>query len=139
MCRPIRSLGIRLGGLAPADVPDMDGRELTWQEALFAGIAVFVEATVCSTEATMVRARGRAGEGCCPSCGRPSFRVHDRYRRRLQDVPLAAREVCIVPEVRRFVCANVQCAQRTFAELALTVVDGPTCQSAVAPPALARR
>ncbi|MFI9169813.1 transposase family protein [Streptomyces lincolnensis] len=62
-----------------------------------------------------VRARGRADEGCCPSCGCQSARVHDRYQRQLQDVPLATRRVQIVLEVRRFVCGNTECGQRTFA------------------------
>ncbi|MER5218752.1 transposase family protein, partial [Streptomyces sp. NPDC002838] len=94
----------------------MDGHELSWQDVLFAGIAVFAEATVCDTGAVIVRAHGRAREGNCLSCGRPSSRVHDRYRRQLQDVPLAARPVRIVLEVRRFVCVNTECGQRTFAE-----------------------
>ncbi|MFI6055400.1 transposase family protein [Streptomyces violascens] len=44
--------------------------------------------------------------GCCPGCGCPSSRVHDRYPRQLQDVPLAARPVRIMLEVRWFVCGN---------------------------------
>lgn len=104
------------GRLGTVDVLDVDGRALSWQDVLFAGIAVFAEATVCDTGEVIVRARGRAREGNCPSCGRPSSRVHDRYRRQLQDVPLAARPVRIVLEVRRFVCVNTECGQRTFAE-----------------------
>ncbi|WP_406483573.1 transposase family protein [Streptomyces sp. NBC_01615] len=63
-----------------------------------------------------MRARGQNSDGCCPSCGGRSARVHDRYRRQLQDVPLACRRVQIVLEVRRFVCANSECPQRTFTE-----------------------
>jgi len=98
------------------DVLDMDGHELSWQDVLFAGIGVVVDAAVCGSTATTVRARGRAREGCCPSCGCPSARVHDRYHRQLQDVPLAARPVRIALEVRRFVCVNAACSQRTFTE-----------------------
>ncbi|MFF7551172.1 transposase family protein [Streptomyces canus] len=94
----------------------MDERELSWQDVLFAGTAVLVEATVCGMGTMIVRARGSAGEVCCPSCGCPSARVHDRYHRRLQDVPLAARRVQIALEVRRFVCVNAECPQRSFAE-----------------------
>ncbi|GCB42807.1 transposase family protein [Streptomyces sp. NL15-2K] len=102
--------------LGTVDVLDVDGREPSWHDVLFAGIALFAEAAVCDTGAVIVRARGWAREGNCPSCGRPSSRVHDRYRRQLQDVPLAARPVRIVLEVRRFVCVNTECGQRTFAE-----------------------
>lgn len=94
----------------------MDGCEFSWQDVLFSGIGVLVEATVCGTGATIVRARGRDPGGCCPSCGHRSTRVHDRYHRQLQDVPLAARRVQILLEVRRFVCANKECRQKTFAE-----------------------
>uniref|UniRef100_UPI003A89F7E1 transposase family protein n=1 Tax=Streptomyces sp. Agncl-13 TaxID=3400628 RepID=UPI003A89F7E1 len=94
----------------------MGAHELSWQDALFAGIAVLVEATVCGVDATIIKARGRGGDGSCPSCGCSSTRVHDRYHRQLQDVPLAARRVQIVLEVRRFVCTKTECARRTFAE-----------------------
>nr|WP_171060266.1 transposase family protein [Streptomyces montanus] len=62
------------------------------------------------------RAGSWPGPGRKLSCGRPSSRGHDRYRRQLQDVPLAARPVRIVLDVRRFVCMNTECGQRTFAE-----------------------
>lgn len=44
-------------------------------------------------------------KGGCPRCGCPSSRIHDRYRRQLHGlgVPLAARRIHIVVEVRRFV------------------------------------
>ncbi|MFJ3899661.1 transposase family protein [Streptomyces sp. NPDC090083] len=50
----------------------------------------------------MVRPRGRDRQGSCPGCGCPPARVHDRYRRQLQDVSLAVRRVQILLEVRRF-------------------------------------
>ncbi|MFE4955600.1 transposase family protein [Streptomyces sp. NPDC056653] len=31
--------------------------------------------------------RGRAARAACPGCGRFSDRVHDRYQRRLKDLP----------------------------------------------------
>ncbi|MFF4806044.1 transposase family protein, partial [Streptomyces sp. NPDC001351] len=94
----------------------MDKREFSWQDVLFGGISVVVEAAVCGIGTTIVRARGRNPDGCCPSCGHRWSRVHDRYHRQVQDVPLAARRVQILLEVRRFVCANKQCRQKTFAE-----------------------
>jgi len=42
--------------------------------------------------------------------------VHERYLRRLRDVPLSGRRVEIELTVRRFVCGNADCEQRTFAE-----------------------
>nr|WSY55350.1 ISL3 family transposase [Streptomyces sp. NBC_00886] len=94
----------------------MDECELSWQELLFPGVAVLIESAVRGATVTVMRARSRSRDGRCPKCGDPSSRVHDRYQRRLQDVPLASRQVEITLEVRRFVCANTQCPQRTFAE-----------------------
>ncbi|MFJ2829271.1 transposase family protein [Streptomyces sp. NPDC087263] len=54
--------------------------------------------------------------GSCPACGRASTRVHDRYERRLQDLPPAGHAVRILLLVRRFVCADSACPQRTFAQ-----------------------
>jgi hypothetical protein len=58
----------------------------------------------------------------CRDCGTPSARVHDRYRRRLQDLSCAGRPVQVVLEVRRFICGNPACEVATFAEQ----VDGVT-------------
>ncbi|MEV7347064.1 transposase family protein [Streptomyces sp. NPDC093544] len=51
-----------------------------------------------------------------PARGQASARVHDRYERRLQDLPSAGHAVRILLSVRRFVCADGACPQRTFAE-----------------------
>ncbi|WP_234476499.1 transposase family protein [Streptomyces sp. MBT65] len=64
----------------------------------------------------MVRLAGRSREGVCPSCGEASARVHDRYERQLQDLPLAGHAVRILLSVRRFACVDPACSQRTFAE-----------------------
>lgn len=45
-----------------------------------------------------------------------SGRVHDRYQRRLKDLPLAEQGFVIRLTVRRFVCGSVDCPRRTFAE-----------------------
>jgi len=42
--------------------------------------------------------------------------VHERYLRRLWDVLLSSRRVEIELTMRRFVCENADCEQRTFAE-----------------------
>ncbi|MFJ9613795.1 transposase family protein [Streptomyces noursei] len=52
----------------------------------------------------------------CPSCGTNSHRIHDRYRRRLADVPAGGRPVTIYLTVRRFRCEAVSCPRRTFVE-----------------------
>ncbi|MER5570339.1 transposase [Streptomyces goshikiensis] len=61
-------------------------------------------------------ARGRAAGAACPDCGRFSDRVHDRYQRRLKDLPLAEQGFVIRLTVRRFICGAANCPRRTFAE-----------------------
>ncbi|MFJ2598628.1 transposase family protein [Streptomyces erythrochromogenes] len=52
----------------------------------------------------------------CPDCGRFADRVHDRYQRRLKDLPLAEQGFVIRLMVRRFICGSADCPRRTFAE-----------------------
>ncbi|MFI9569777.1 ISL3 family transposase, partial [Streptomyces rishiriensis] len=61
-------------------------------------------------------ARGRTAGSACPDCGRFSDRVHDRYQRRLKDLPLAEQGFVILLTVRRFICGSADCPRRTFAE-----------------------
>ncbi|MFG2595956.1 transposase family protein [Streptomyces sp. NPDC048462] len=61
-------------------------------------------------------ARGRATGSGCQDCGCFSDRVHDRYQRRLKDLPLAEQGFVIQLTVRRFICGSVDCPRRTFAE-----------------------
>jgi transposase len=56
------------------------------------------------------------GPVACRDCETPSARVHDRYRRPLQDLACAGRPVQVVLEVRRFICDNLACEVATFAE-----------------------
>ncbi|MFI8363568.1 transposase [Streptomyces sp. NPDC085612] len=64
----------------------------------------------------LVEAPGARRPAACPDCGRSSDRVHDRYRRRLKDLPLAEQGFVIRLTVRRFICASTGCPRRTFAE-----------------------
>lgn len=109
----------RWGGLNRAvgvDVQGMNHDELAWQDVLFKGFEVLVTTTVHGACGMVVRLSVRRDAGSCPACGRASTRVHDRYERRLQDLPLAGQAVRILLLVRRFVCVDGACPQRTFAE-----------------------
>jgi len=63
-----------------------------------------------------VWASSRAGQARCPSCGYLSTRVHSRYERSLADTALGSRRVVLRLRVRRWVCGNLNCPARTFAE-----------------------
>ncbi|WP_234315345.1 ISL3 family transposase [Streptomyces globisporus] len=75
-----------------------------------------VEAVTAAFGTVEVAARGRAAGSACPDCGRFSGRVHDRYQRRLRDLPLAEQGFVIRLTVRRFICGSADCPRRTFAE-----------------------
>ncbi|QIY76698.2 ISL3 family transposase [Streptomyces sp. RLB1-33] len=88
-----------------------------WDSLVFAGIdEVDVEVVTAAFGTVEVVARGRAAGSQCPDCGRFSDRVHDRYLRRLRDLPLAEQGFVIRLTVRRFICGSADCPRRTFAE-----------------------
>ncbi|MFF1306199.1 transposase family protein [Streptomyces sp. NPDC058307] len=78
-----------------------------WDSLVFAGIdEVDVEAATAAFGTVEVVARGRAASSACPDCGRFSDRVHNRYQRRLKDLPLAEQGFVIQLTVRRFICGS---------------------------------
>ncbi|MEU0956875.1 ISL3 family transposase [Streptomyces niveus] len=88
-----------------------------WDSLVFDGIdEVDVEAVTAAFGTVEVVARGRVAGAECPDCGRFSGRVHDRYQRRLKDLPLAQQGFVIRLVVRRFICGAADCTRRTFAE-----------------------
>ncbi|MFD6879991.1 MULTISPECIES: ISL3 family transposase [unclassified Streptomyces] len=89
----------------------------TWDSLVFEGIDdVDVEAVAAAFGTVEVVARGRMAGAECPDCGRFSDRVHDRYQRKLKDLPLAEQGFVIRLTVRRFICRAADCPRRTFAE-----------------------
>ncbi len=52
----------------------------------------------------------------CPMCHRRSRRIHSRYWRHPADFPINGLRITIRLYVRRFLCTNRCCPQRTFAE-----------------------
>ncbi|WP_371604959.1 ISL3 family transposase (plasmid) [Streptomyces sp. NBC_01220] len=90
---------------------------LFWDSLVFEGIdEVEVEAVTAAFGTVEVMARSRAASAACPDCGLFSGRVHDRYQRRLRDLPLADQGFEIRLTVRRFICGSADCQRRTFAE-----------------------
>ncbi len=59
----------------------------------------------------------------CPDCGRPSDRVHGRYRRVLADRPVGPRRLVLVVDARKFRCGHPGCGRLVFCER-LTGVAG---------------
>ncbi|MFD4757290.1 transposase family protein [Streptomyces sp. NPDC058426] len=81
-----------------------------WNSLVFEGIdEVDVEAVSAAFGTVEVVARGRAAGAACPDCGRFSDRVHDRYQRRLKDLPLAEQGFVTRLTIRRFICGAADC------------------------------
>ncbi|MFI1382466.1 ISL3 family transposase [Embleya sp. NPDC020886] len=95
----------------------MQSRASSWESLVFDGIDdVGVDAVTVASGMVEVAAGGRTAGASCPDCGGFSSQVHDRYQRRLKDLPLGARGLVIRLTVRRFLCDAGACPRRTFAE-----------------------
>ena len=64
----------------------------------------------------LIRARLVPARARCPDCGAWSARVHSRYTRKLNDLPIGGRCAQLVVRARRFFCDAASCERRTFAE-----------------------
>jgi transposase len=52
----------------------------------------------------------------CPYCGKSSSRVHSRYTRSFQDLPIQDKKLVVVINNRKMFCDNPKCERTTFAE-----------------------
>jgi transposase len=52
----------------------------------------------------------------CPYCGQESQRVHSKYSRSFQDLPMQGKKVKIILLNRKLFCDNDACDHKTFAE-----------------------
>ena len=64
----------------------------------------------------IIHAESAGREAKCPYCGEVSVRVHSRYQRKLQDLPIQGKKVRLVIENKKYFCGNKDCGHRTFAE-----------------------
>ena len=52
----------------------------------------------------------------CPYCGEASSRVHSRYTRSFQDLPIQEKKLIVVINNKKMFCDNPKCGKTTFAE-----------------------
>lgn len=52
----------------------------------------------------------------CPYCGQSSSKVHSRYQREMQDLPMQNKKVILLVRTRKMFCVNSLCNKKTFAE-----------------------
>lgn len=65
----------------------------------------------------MIYAESEREEVRCPYCGECSNRVHSRYLRKIQDLPMQGKKSKIVLRNKKYFCANENCTHKTFAEV----------------------
>ena len=52
----------------------------------------------------------------CPYCQTTLSRIHSRYTRESQDLPIQNKKTIIILRNRKMFCQNQECAYKTFAE-----------------------
>ena len=52
----------------------------------------------------------------CPYCGAASGKIHSKYQRRIQDLPVQGKQVMLVLNTRKIFCQNPECMHKTFSE-----------------------
>ncbi|MFF3990661.1 transposase family protein [Streptomyces sp. NPDC001797] len=121
-----RRIGLnRSGGV---HVQGINHDELAWQDVLFKDLEVLVTTAVHGASETVVRLSIRRDAGSCPTCGRASTRVRDRYERRSPDLPLAGHGVRILLSVRRFIPSRCAALRRCRASSADRRPVCPCCR-----------
>lgn len=75
-----------------------------------------VESAYYDGDKAVIAVRASRSVGLCPSCGTASRRVHNRYRRRVTDLPLSGRIVQLLVIARRFRCDAVLYGRQIFTE-----------------------
>jgi transposase len=55
-------------------------------------------------------------EAICPYCKMESKKVHSRYVRKLQDLPIQGKKVYLLLSTKKYFCNNSDCNYKTFAE-----------------------
>lgn len=53
---------------------------------------------------------------CCPYCGAASNKVHSKYKRTFQDLPIQGLKTTIIIDNRKMFCKNNSCTYKTFSE-----------------------
>jgi transposase len=76
--------------------------------------SLLIEGVDVAESVLRVRVRTATSEAICPWCERASRRVHAWHVRQLADLPVTGRRLLIELRVRRLVCQNAECPQRTF-------------------------
>lgn len=75
-----------------------------------------IEGVALNGTTAVIEASSLQSAAQCPRCRTDSSRIHSRYLRFPRDLPCGASAIRLKLHVRRFLCDNRLCPQRTFAE-----------------------
>lgn len=64
----------------------------------------------------LIEAHYDTSDSICPFCGAVSTKVHSRYIREIQDLPIQNKQVIILLTTRKLFCSNNKCTHKTFSE-----------------------
>ena len=53
---------------------------------------------------------------CCPLCQTISFKIHSRYARTIDDLPVSGKLAKLKLQVHKFFCENIDCSRKIFTE-----------------------
>ena len=63
-----------------------------------------------------ISAKSVSKQATCPYCNAISKKVHSRYTRKLQDLPIQGKKVRLLLNINKYFCFNKECSHKTFAE-----------------------
>jgi transposase len=63
-----------------------------------------------------IRVKSKTKVQECPECGRKTKKVHSKYIRTVQDLPIGDKKVYIEIISRNMICVNGNCSRKRFAE-----------------------
>jgi transposase len=69
-----------------------------------------------TNDTVKVWVKSNRNEVTCPYCNTTSAKVHSRYERSFQDLPIQNKKVIIFINNRKMFCNNPNCNHKTFAE-----------------------
>jgi len=68
------------------------------------------------SETMLITIKSTRQEIRCPYCNTPFIKVHSKYIRKFQDLPIQCQKVVMTMDNRKMFCNNADCLHKTFAE-----------------------
>jgi transposase len=75
-----------------------------------------VDDLIIKDSAAVFKISSKLHEIECTFCGQKSNKIHSKYEREIQDLPLLDKKTILLIQTRKFFCINPDCGKRTFAE-----------------------